>query len=52
MQLALMIVFFWVGCALLAVAFHPLPAGGAGSPMDVFGALQQRIGTQSSAYTS
>lgn len=47
-----MIVFFWVGCALLAVAFHPLPSAASGSPTDVFAALQSRIGSQSSAYTS
>jgi hypothetical protein len=51
-QLALMIVFFWLGCALLAVAFHPLPSSATGSPQDVFASLQQRIGSQSSAYTT
>ena len=49
MNLALMIVFFWLGCALLAVAFHPL-TGFAGSPMDVFTTLENRIGAQTSAY--
>ena len=49
--MALMIVFFWLGCALLTVAFHPLGAGAnAGSPQDVFTTLQQRIGSQTSAY--
>ena len=47
-----MILFFWVGCALLAVAFHPLPPGVSGAPKDVFTALQSRIGSLSSAYTS
>jgi len=49
MQLALMIVFFWIGCALLAVALHPL-SGAAGSPQDVFTTLQTRIADQTSAY--
>jgi hypothetical protein len=48
-QLALMIVFFWLGCALLAVAFHPL-TGTSGGPQDVWTTLQDRIKGQSSAY--
>lgn len=51
MRLALMIVFFWVGCALLAIAFHPLGSGQTGSPQDVISTLQQRIAQRSSAYT-
>lgn len=50
MNLALMIVFFWLGCALLTVAFHPL-GGSAGSPQDVFSTLQERIGSKTSAYS-
>lgn len=49
MNLALMIVFLWLGCALLTVAFHPL-TGTAGGPMDVIKTLQDKIGAQSSAY--
>ena len=52
MQLALMIVFFWLGCALLTVAFHPLSGGGAGSPQDVFSTLQTKISGQASAYNT
>lgn len=50
MNLALAIVFFWIGCALLAVAFHPL-SGSVGGPQDVFTTLQKRVGAQNSAYT-
>jgi hypothetical protein len=50
-NLALMIVFLWLGCALLTVAFHPL-TGTAGSPQDVVSTLQGKVGAQSSAYTA
>lgn len=49
MNLPLMIVFLWLGCALLAIAFHPL-TGTTGAPGDVIKTLQDRIGAQSSAY--
>ena len=45
-----MILFFWAGCALLAVAFHPLGQGSTGSPGDVFTTLHERIGSKTSAY--
>jgi hypothetical protein len=51
MELALMIVFFWLGCALLAVAFHPL-TGSTNSINDVFSTLQTRIAGQTSAYNA
>jgi hypothetical protein len=50
MNLALAIVFLWIGCALLTVAFHPLGDNAAGSPLGVFQTLQGKIGQQSSAY--
>jgi hypothetical protein len=52
MQLALMIVFFWLGCALLAIAFHPLGSTETGSPTDVWATIQQRVKAQSSAYAN
>lgn len=50
MNLALAIVFLWVGCALLFVAFHPLGDNAAGSPLGVFQTLQGKIKAQGSAY--
>lgn len=49
MNLALAIVFLWMGCALLTVAFHPLGDGAAGSPQGVFTTLQQKITETQSA---
>jgi hypothetical protein len=50
-NLALAIVMLWLGCALLAVAFHPLTLESAkGAPGDVFHALQAKIAAQNSAY--
>lgn len=43
MNLALAIVFLWLGCALLTVAFHPLGDGATGSPQGVFATLQGKI---------
>jgi hypothetical protein len=52
-NLALAIVFLWLGCALLAVAFHPLTLESAkGGPRDVWHALQAKIAAQNSAYDS
>jgi hypothetical protein len=54
MKLALAIVFLWVGCALLTVAFNKsftknLRTAG-GSPTDVIHALQSMATAQNSAY--
>jgi hypothetical protein len=43
MNLALAIVFLWLGCALLFVAFHPLGDNATGSPQGVFTTLQGKI---------
>lgn len=51
MALALAIVFLWLGCALLFVAFHPLHLeSGKGAPADVIHSLQSSIQDQGSAY--
>lgn len=51
MALALGILFLWVGCALLFVAFHPLKLeSAAGAPGDVIHSLQTSIADQGSAY--
>lgn len=51
MQLALAIVFLWIGCALLIVAFHPLPIeSGSGAPGDIMHALQSKAAATNSAY--
>lgn len=53
MQLALAIVFLWLGCALLIIAFHPLPIEtGTGSPTDVMHSLQSKAAGTNSAYDS
>jgi hypothetical protein len=50
-NLALAIVFLWLGCALFVVAFHPLTLESAkGAPHDVLHALQAKIAAQNSAY--
>lgn len=52
MALALAIVFLWLGCALLFVAFHPLHLESAkGAPGDVVHSLQTSIANQGSAYS-
>lgn len=52
MALALAIVFLWLGCALLFVAFHPLHLESAkGAPADVVHSLQTSIAQQGSAYS-
>lgn len=51
MALALSILFLWIGCALLYVAFHPLRLESAkGAPADVIHSLQTSIANQGSAY--
>lgn len=51
MNLALTIIFLWLGCALLAVAFHPLSLeSGATGPGSVISSLQAKIAAQHSAY--
>lgn len=52
MNLALAIVFLWLGCALLTVAFHPLGDGAAGSPQGVFATLQSKINQTGNAQTA
>lgn len=49
MNLALAIVFLWVGAMLLTVAFHPLSAPGA-SPAAVLEEVETKIKQQGSAY--
>jgi hypothetical protein len=50
-NLALAIIFLWVACALLIVAFHPLPIeSGSGEPGDVMHALQSKAAATNSAY--
>lgn len=45
MDLALAILFLWIGGALLFVAFHPLDLEGvSGTPSDVLKSLQTKIG--------
>lgn len=48
--MALAIVFLWIGCALLTIAFHPLGDNAVGSPAGIFQTLQGKINQQSSAY--
>lgn len=43
MNFALAIIFLWLGCALLMVAFHPLSDSSATSPGAVIGELQTKI---------
>lgn len=52
MNLALAIVFLWIGCALLTVAFHPLGDNAVASPQGIFATLRGKIAQQGSAYTS
>lgn len=49
MNLALAIIFLWVGCALLYVAFHPMESA-QGKPSDVLHSLQSVITDRQSAY--
>jgi hypothetical protein len=52
MNLALAIVFLWLGAALLYVAFHPLHLETAhGAPGDVVHSLQSAIQDTGSAWT-
>lgn len=50
MNLALGIVFLWVGAALLTVAFHPLGDNAASGPAGIFQTLHGKITQQDSAY--
>jgi len=51
MNLALSILFLWLGAALLYVAFHQLSLETAkGAPEDVIKSLQSKIAAQDSAY--
>lgn len=43
MNLALAIIFLWLGAAMLTVAFHPLSAGTSTSPAGVVDELQTKI---------
>jgi hypothetical protein len=60
MNLALAIVFIWVGCALMFVAFHGLdssatsnPATGEYTPVQgVFGTLQADVKNAGTAYAA
>lgn len=54
MGLALTIVFFWVGGALLFVAFHGLGdiENAAGKPGDVVNEIRSAIQKQDNAYTT
>lgn len=49
MNLALAILFLWVGAMLLTVAFHPLATPGA-SPAAVLAEVESKIKNQGSAY--
>lgn len=49
MNLALAILFLWLGCALLTVAFHPLGDNAAGSPQGVVATLQGKVKQAGSA---
>ncbi len=51
MNFALAIIALWIGAALLAIAFHPLPLEGltgAGSPGDIIRSLQVKLTPASS----
>lgn len=51
MNLALAIIFLWLGCALLFVAFHPLQVeGGVSGPRTILRSLQAAVSGQGSAY--
>lgn len=53
MNLALTILFLWLGLALLFIAFHPLSLETSkGSPSDVLRALQNSIGGVNPGSTS
>lgn len=53
MNLALTILFLWLGCALLYVAFHPLALEtAAGGPQDVIHSIQSSLAKNDSAYTA
>lgn len=49
MNLALAILFLWMGAMLLAVAFHPLTSPGS-TPGAVLEELESKIENQGSAY--
>lgn len=49
MNLALSILFLWLGAMLLAVAFHPL-ASGSTTPSAVLESIQNKIKATPSAY--
>jgi hypothetical protein len=52
-NLSLAIIFLWIGCVLLSIAFHPLPLeSGTGSPTDVMHSLQSKAASGNSAYDS
>lgn len=47
MNLALAILFFWLGCALFYVAFHPLKIESSkGGVADIFKSLQTTVAEQ------
>lgn len=51
MNLALAIVFLWLGAVLLTVAFHPL-ASGSTTPSAVLESLEAKVKDEPSAYTA
>lgn len=58
MQLALAILFLWLGCALLWVAFSGLSKDNlksehlSGKPSDVATVLQDKVASRTSAYNA
>jgi hypothetical protein len=52
MNLALAIIFLWLGCALLTVAFHPLGDNAVAGPQGVFATLHGKIAQQQNAHIS
>lgn len=50
MNLALSILFLWIGAMLLTVAFHPLASPGS-SPAAVLEEIESKIKNQGSAYS-
>ena len=53
MNLALAIIFFWLGGACLYVAFHPLALESAhGAPGDVIKSLRTEMQKHPNAYTA
>lgn len=53
MNLALAILFLWLGAALLTVAFHPVNVYSShGAAGDAIRALQDRVSQATSAYTA